>query len=248
MNKKLIKKPLIIVLVETAGAINLGSVARLCANYEVDELRLVKPFCSSDDPEARRMAIKGEEFLEKAKIFPTLVDALADCHRVIATCGRINHGAIPLERTDKALPWLMESYGSAPIAIVFGRESRGLTNQELQLAHKAITLNSSAKYQSLNLSHAVGITLNEVSKYKRDKEKSLSINSHFPCSPKQMNDFLLDAQKLLIEIGFLFEHTANSRMSKVKSLLNRAEISPNEIALLRGVLRQIRWAIKSQKS
>ncbi len=248
MNKKIKHNPLVIVLVEPSGAINLGSIARLCANYEIAELRIVGNSCDPDHPEARKMAIKGKEFLEKSQKFDTLVEALADCHRVIATCGRIHHGTIPIETTEKALPWFMETISTKPIAIIFGRESRGLTNYELQLAHKVITLNSSANYPSLNLSHAVGIVLHEVYQYKNKAKKVLSINSHTLSSPKQLNDLILDAKELLLGIGFLFEHTANARMSKVKSLLNRAEIRPEEVALIRGMLRQIRWALSSNKS
>lgn len=244
-----ISKPnrLIIVLVEPAGAINLGSIARLCANFDVDELRLVKPACRPNDPEAQKMAIKGKPFLENSKEFTSLIEALEDCRQVVATCGRIDHGNIPLETTDSALPWLLNSSVSGAIAIVFGREDRGLTNEELQLANKVITLNSSTNYPSLNLSHAVGIVLHELKKNELKRTKLLSNNSHIYASPKQLNDFILDAEQLLLDIGFLMRHTANARLSKIRIFLNRAEIRSGELALLRGVIRQIRWALDSKK-
>ena len=248
MNSEIQKIRLVIVLVEPRGPINLGSIARLCANFEVDELRLVGNSCDQDDPEAKKMALKGKSFLERIRKFKTLPEALSDCHRVIATCGRIDHGVIPLESTEEGLSWLMQNDHFKPIAIVFGRESRGLTNHELQLAHKVITINTSPRYPSLNLSHSVGIVLYEASKYKPDNRKSLSIDSHILSSPKQLNDLIIDAQEILLEIGFLFEHTAKARMSKVKAILNRAEIKSKEVALLRGMIRQIRWAINSHKS
>ena len=233
---------------EPAGAINLGSVARLCANFGVDELRLVNPSCNPNDLDAQKMAVKGKLYLNSPKKFKTLLEAIQDCDRVIATCGRLDHGEIPLEPAEQALAWLNKSPTSNPIAIVFGREDRGLTNQEIQLANKVITLNSSKSYPSLNLSHAVGIVLYELSKYRQIKPDLLSINSYIASSPKQLNDFILEAQALLLEVGFLLQHTANARMSKVKSLLHRAEVRHAEIALLRGMIRQIRWAINSKKS
>ena len=248
MNLKIKPNTLVIVLVEPAGAINLGSVARLCANFGVDELRLVNPSCNPNDNDAQKMAVKGKNFLNRPKKFKTLLEAIEDCDRVIATCGRLDYGEIHLDPSEQALTWFCQNPTSNPIAIVFGREDRGLTNQELQLANKVITLNSSKNYPSLNLSHAVAIVLHELSKYKNIQPKSLSINSYIPSSPKQLNDFILDAQELLIEIGFLLQHTANARMTKVKSLLKRAEIRSEEIALLRGMIRQIRWAINKNKS
>ena len=252
MSLNILKKKLIVILVEPEGTINIGSVARLCANFNVDELRLVAPSCDHKDLNARRMALKGIHFLEGAKIFNSLLDALVDCERIIATCGRIDHDtkAIPLESTENGLKWLISSSNEKPIAIVFGRESRGLTNTELHLAHKVITLKSSVNYPSINLSHAVGIVLNELNNYRinTSKQKLLSIESSSPSNPKDLNDLIIDSQELLIEIGFLLNHTANARMLKVRTLLNRFGVTAKEIAMLRGMIRQIRWAINSEKS
>ncbi len=75
-------------LVEPAGPLNVGSVARLCRNFGLEELRLVAPRCDHLGEEARRMAVKGLPLLQKAMVFPRLADALADCGRVVATSGR----------------------------------------------------------------------------------------------------------------------------------------------------------------
>ena len=248
MNSLQKKNPLVIILVEPSGEINLGSIARLCANFDVDELRLVKPSCNPNNLESRKMAIKGKIFLEKSKQYLSLLDAISDCDKVIATCGRIDHGEIPLEPPEKAFSWLMEDYSSNPIAIVFGREDRGLSNAELQLANKVITLNSDSSYPSLNISHAVGIILHELSKFNKPQNNSLNIASHIPASPKVLNDFLIDAEELLLDVKFLLKHTAKARMQKVRLLLNRAEIRSEEVSLLRGMLRQIRWWMNTTKS
>mgnify|MGYP000415396487 CR=1 FL=1 len=79
---------LTVVLVEPAGPLNVGSVARLCANFGVAELRLVAPRCDHLGDEARRMAVHGAWVLEQARLFPNLSAALADCRRVVATSGR----------------------------------------------------------------------------------------------------------------------------------------------------------------
>ncbi len=233
-----------IVLVEPIGEINLGSVARLCKNFDVNELRLVSPHCDPMNPEAQRMAVHGKAFLKNASIYSNLIDSINDCVRVVATCGRIDHGNIPLASSEDALKWLLGAKSKSPIAIIFGREDRGLTNSELQMAHKAMSLNTSIKYPSLNLSHAVAIVLNELHNYKKDVPSKITKGAFDPAFPKELNDCIVDAKNLLLEIGFLQNHTAKSRMAKIKGLLQRAETRSEEIALIRGIVRQMRWFSK----
>ena len=89
------------VLVEPAGPLNVGSVARLCANYNIQDLRLVAPRCDPADPEAVRMAVHGDAVLQDATIFSSLLEAVADCQQVVASCGRIDHGEIPLQSPEE---------------------------------------------------------------------------------------------------------------------------------------------------
>lgn len=237
-----------IVLVETLGAINLGSVARLCENYGINELRLVAPQCDPNDLEAIKMAVKGKQILKNASIFQTLIDAIADCPRIIATCGRIDHGEIPLQKTEDALDWLVSGPTETPTAIVFGREDRGLTNKELLLANKVFSINTSPSYPSLNLSHSVAIVLHELNKHNQIKLNRGTAETPNPAFPKHLNDLIEDAKKLLLDIGFLLDHTSDARMQKIRSLLLRGEIQDKEISLIRGILRQVRWAINNKDS
>ena len=163
----------IVVLVEPSGPINIGSIARLCANFDISELRLVSPRCDPFDLDARRMAVKGLGILQKAEKFDSLIDAVEDCSRVVATCGRIDHGGIPLNSSEEVFNWLLRTQSSDRVALVFGREDRGLTNQELQIAQRVITLKTSENYPSLNLSHAVAVVLYE---FHRSQQTNSSIN------------------------------------------------------------------------
>ena len=79
-----------VILVEPNGPLNVGSVARLCSNFEVDELRIVSPKCDIFSLEAKKMALKGQKFLEHCKIFDDLQKAIFDCDLVLASCGRID--------------------------------------------------------------------------------------------------------------------------------------------------------------
>jgi len=79
-----------VILVEHNGPLNVGSVARLCSNFEVDELRIVSPKCNIFSLEAKKMALKGQKYLDKCKIFENLEKAIFDCDLVLASCGRID--------------------------------------------------------------------------------------------------------------------------------------------------------------
>ena len=79
-----------VILVEPNGPLNVGSVARLCSNFEVDELRIVSPKCDIFSLEAKKMALKGQKFIEQCEIFDSLENAIFDCDLVLASCGRID--------------------------------------------------------------------------------------------------------------------------------------------------------------
>lgn len=237
-------------LVEPAGPLNVGSVARLCKNFGISDLRLVSPRCDPLSLEARRMAVHGSGVLEQARQFSTLVDALFDCRRVVATCGRVEHGDIPLFKSETALDWLLQSKGISKSALVFGREDRGLTNKELGRCQRVMTLQTEATYPSLNLSHAVAVVLHELQRLSKQSISSEEIQTAHeagdPCRPYELEAFLEDAEQLLLNVGFLLDHTAHARMAKVRRILQRAAIRSEEVSLLRGMVRQLRWAIQSR--
>jgi len=250
---------LAVVLVEPAGPLNVGSVARLCANFEIEQLRLVAPRCDHRGPEARQMAVHGEALLEQARLYPDLAAAIADCQRVVATSGRIETESLPLSEPGPALHWLCQhktnpaGRNNPMAALVFGREDRGLSNAELLQAGRVVRLATSEAYASLNLSHAVAICLHEL---QACRTQPLPVPAASPapttssdddlCSRGALEAALADAEALLLEVGFLYPHTATARMAKLRALLQRAQVQEPEVALLRGMVRQLRWAARRE--
>ena len=240
------KKTIKIVLVEPAGTINVGSVARLCENFNINELRLVSPKCDYLAKESKKMAVRGIKILEEAKIYKDLNSALSDCSRIIATCGRKDHGEIPLYSNKDALRWALESEREETIAIVFGREDRGLSNEELLKANKVISLNTSDNYPSLNLSHAVAIVLHQLNQFNKLDLVKPNIKNSSPSNLITLEDCINDLGSLLIDIGFLMKHTYKAKITKIKQMLIRAEVKDDEVALIRGIISQTRWVIKNK--
>ena len=238
-----------LVLVEPAGPLNVGSVARLCRSYGIEELRLVAPRCDPLSDEARLMAVKGLPLLQQARLFPTLAAALADCGRVVATSGRPEGEPLPLEDPDDALAWLLAGDPVLPSALVFGREDRGLSNDELLQAGRLLQIPTPTPHGSLNLSHAVAVVLHDLHRVARPGSpvrqataKAVAAVTEAPCPRGVLEAMLSDAEELLLEVGFLLPHTAHARMAKLRALLQRGQVSAPEVALLRGLVCQLRWA------
>lgn len=247
----------VVVLVEPAGPRNVGSVARLCANFGIPELRLVAPRCDPLGEEARQMAVHGGWVLEQARQFPSLAEALRDCRRVVATSGRGAGEPLPVVSLQAALPWLLEPQApadsgpapdTAPRAIVFGREDRGLSNDELLQAGRLLQIETGSDYASLNLSHAAAVVLHALHELRTGLPGPAAAPHPEPSCRAELEALLSDAEQLLLAVGFLYPHTAHARLAKLRALLQRAQITSAEVALLRGMVRQLRWASQQAAS
>ena len=237
-----------VVLVEPKGPLNVGSIARLCANFEVHELRIISPKCDLYSLEAKKMALKGQKYLDKCKIFNNLEQAIFDCDLVLASCGRVDKSKDSLfESPEDISKWISSIKQINNLAIVFGREDRGLTNQELLMAHRIFNIPSSENYPSLNISHAVSIILYELNKScKRDLHKDLIVFDL--ASSKQINESFLEIEEMLIRVGYLLKHTSRAKIIKFKKYIIRANTSMHEMNILRGIVHQINWFLNNTEN
>lgn len=267
-----------IILVEPAGPLNVGSVARVMKNMGLHQLVLVNPQCDYLGEEARLMAVRAADILENARVVESLPEALVGCTRAIATTGDDRPLATKREEPADALPWLKE----APSALIFGREDCGLTNAELNYAQRLIRIPSSDAYTSLNLAQAVAVCCYELYR-KEDPSNSLRVQRRneeegpsnsvvgepfdavYPSTSlrvqrkneeegtepiasatfENLEGYYQQLETLLLKIGYLHPHTAASRMAKFRRLYNRAYPTVDEVSMLRGILRQVEWALKS---
>ena len=234
-----------VVLIEPSGPINVGSIARLCANFEVNELRIVSPQCDIFSIESKKMALKGKKYLDNCKIFSSLEQAISDCDLVIASSGRIDLGKdSSFESPENIAKWILSFDQVDNIAILFGREDRGLSNSELLFAQKTFTIKTSEKYPSLNLSHAVSVILYELNKGKiiKSKKDSKVLNL---ASSKQIYDSFLEIEDILIRIGYLSKDNSYAKISKFKKYIMKTKTSRHELNILRGIVHQINWFLNN---
>jgi tRNA/rRNA methyltransferase len=233
-----------IILVEPAGGLNVGSIARVMKNLGLARLIVVNPQCDIRGEEARLMAVKAIDILESAEIVTDLPTALTGCIRAIATTARSRDLSQQPEPPATALPWLLTG-DDTPTALIFGREDCGLTNEELNFAQRYIQIPTSAAYPSLNLAQAVAICAYELTRISQDSSQWVPQDRSI-ASIDLVEGYYQQLENLLLEIGYLYPHTAPRRMQKLRQLYHRAALSPAEVAMLRGILSQVSWAVDRQ--
>lgn len=230
---------------EPAGPRNVGAVARVMKNMGFSQLVLVNPHCDPTEEEAWKAAVHGKDILDAVQVVSSLVEALAGCQRAIATIGRtMTTLSMPLEHPRTALPWLLD----VPSALIFGPEDRGLSSVELNYAQRLVSIPTTEIYPSLNLAQAVGICCYEIyqstiSPPAPPAHPAPSETITEPVSLDALNHYLQHLETVLLDIGYLQPHTAESRMKKLRQIYKNANLSEADLALLRGIVRQTHWAV-----
>jgi len=239
-----------VVLVQPHYAGNLGSVARAMANFGLNHLALVAPYADPHSEEARRLATHGEEILQSARIVATLDEAVSDCGVVLGTSGNVegiyrtqNYG-----RPDEMLPRISGAMDRTPCALVFGPEPSGLSNAEVARCHGLIRMLTDSKTPSLNLSHAVAICLHELRMTALREGNIAILPTQRIASFEEQERMFASLRDALERVHFLWGPKADSLMHGVRHLIARAQPSPNEVRILHGLARQLRWVAENGTS
>lgn len=228
-----------VVLVGPMYGGNVGSVCRAMANMGLSKLTLVAPR-TLDMDEARMMACHATNVLDGRAERATLAEAVADCGLVMGTTVREGlyrqHARGPREWAPKALD--LARYGK--VALVFGREDKGLSNEELALCTQIIQIPSHPEYPSLNVAQAVLVCCYEIflatSTYEPPVEKSEEAPSHL-----RERMFAMWREALLC-IGFMAEDKADHMMYGIRRILSRGLLTVDDVRILMGIARQSMWA------
>ena len=227
------------VLVGTQHPGNMGAAARAMKTMGLARLVLVAPEKPLDEDAFRRSA-GAEDVLGDAPVGATLADAVADCTLVLGCTARARR--VQLEEllpTVAATRVAAKAAEGAEVAIVFGRERTGLTNEELQLCHAAVHIPSDPAFSSLNLAAAVQVLAYEVRmRLLGDAATPVAEPGlrEQPASHEQMESFFGQLGETLDEIEFHKGRAPESAMRKLRRLFLRSELSEQEVRLLRGIL------------
>lgn len=261
-----------IVLVNTSDCRNIGSAARAMKTMGLSQLILVDPI-EMPNGQAQALAAGATDVLSNAKVVSSLSEAIEDCGLVVGTSAR-----------SRTLPWpMLEPRGCGekmiaeaseyPVALVFGRESSGLTNEELQLCHFHVQIPANPDYSSLNLAMAVQTLSYEVrtsyllSLDESEQEYSTGngtyigkgVNAKQSITAKSEDDelypvteeterFYQHFDNALKATGFIGDKHPGLVMTKLRRLFNRARPDVKEIKMMRGILASIERAAAKQEN
>jgi TrmH family RNA methyltransferase len=220
-----------IVLVRPKKADNLGSVARLMANFDFDRLILANPQVRTDDERARVTARHAKDVLDNAIIVDNLADAVKDSNFVIGTTARtggdynLKRVAIPPENLK--LPNHLEK-----IALVFGPEDNGLNNAEINACDLVITLPAAEPWPVLNLSHAAAILMYFISQQVLEIEET----KHRPSLPVEREILLREFSQLVQNSGF---QKSKQAIQAFKNVMGRGYVTGRETHTLIGAMKAI---------
>ncbi len=237
--------PIRIVLVETSHPGNIGAVARALKNMGLQELVLVRPKLFPH-PEASARASSAVELLASARVEDDLAAALDGCGLVLATTSRERDQYFRVIDVRVAAQRAVEEAERSPVAIMFGSERTGLTNQELRYAHALLSIPANPDYASLNLAMAVQIVSYEILRAGRARlQPTEAAAGPEPraaplATPEQMDRMYEHLATVLEEIDFRDRTQSGGHlMQRIRRLLQRAEPDANEVNILRGILTAV---------
>ncbi len=240
MNLKSIR----IVLVATSHPGNIGSAARAMKTMGLEKLYLVSPK-SFPDYRAHEMAAGADDLFAQAVVTETLEEALKGCQLVLATSARPRAIALP-GLTPKACAELIATIPEpAEIAIVFGREHAGLTNEELLLSHYHINIPSNPEFSSLNLSQAVQIIAYELRMKLLAPSAKVENRINRLATSEELEQFFQHLNEVMLAINFLKPTRPSIRLlQRIRRLFNRSRLEQIEVSILRGILSHIQNTLK----
>jgi tRNA (cytidine32/uridine32-2'-O)-methyltransferase len=238
-----------IVLVHTSHPGNIGGVARAMKNMGVGKLYLVAPRQYPDEQATWRAASAGD-VLEGAVITATVEEAIADCQFVVGTSARGRRIPWPLLDPRACAQRMDQASQHGEVAVLFGREDRGLTNEELQLCNLHLNIPTSDAYSSLNLAMAVQIVCYELRM--RLGAAATDEQEHWDTpfsSSENMERFYVHLEETLVDIEFLDPAAPRQLMSRLRRLYSRVRLDEMELNILRGILTETRkWVAKARKT
>ncbi len=232
-----------VVLVEPSHPGNIGAVARAMKNMDLTQLVLVRPR-EFPHPEATARAAGAGQVLAAARIVETVQEAIADCGFVAATTSRgRDQNFRTLDIREAAARAVAESQ-HAPVALLFGAERTGLSNEDLDASHVLLWIPASPEYPSLNLAMAVQLVSYEI--FRARGSPGGAVGTHRSdqgvplATPSQMQQLYAHLEQVLNEVDFKDRTLSSSHlMSRIHRFLQRAELDQNEVNILRGILTAV---------
>lgn len=242
--------PIATVLMQTSHPGNIGSTARALKTMGLSALRLVQP-AYFPNTEANALASGAEDLLDSAVVYPDLPAALADARVVFGSSDR-RRGIRMQEIGPREFARLaLDAAASGPVAVLYGTERTGLTNEELELCQYLVTIPANAAYSSLNLASAVQVLSYELRMEALDRlaqAPPAAADVHVPASNADLERFFVHLDEVLELIGFFGDRSKTKILRRLRCLYQRAAPDDRELQILRGILTETDIGVRGRRA
>ncbi|MFT5276439.1 MAG: tRNA (cytidine32/uridine32-2'-O)-methyltransferase [Glaciecola sp.] len=237
-----------IVLVNTSHTGNIGSAARAMKTMGLSSLYLVDPL-TPPDGKSIALAAGAGDVLANAKIVGSLEEAVSECGLVVGTSARSRTLPWPMLTPRECGHKLVTESEKYPVALVFGRENNGLSNEELQQCHFHVCIPANPDYSSLNIAAAVQTLCYEIRVNHLDikaLQYAPAVEGEYPLS-EDLERFYVHLEKTLKDVNFIVQNHPGVVMTKLRRLFNRVRPETQELNILRGILSSVDKASGNKK-
>jgi len=243
----------VVVLVATRNSLNIGAAARAMSNFGFETLRLVRPWEPSFE-EAREAAepaaVGAKGVLQEAKVYAAVAEAVADCTLVIGTTAVTADGrrdlVHPLDRLDESAKRVSEHLATpeSRVAILFGSEKTGLTNDDLTHCHRLLRIPTRREHISMNLGQAVGICMYELGAHGEAPEDATASAGEAPAASGEVERLTEMLIEVLQRSGYITPGAEDATEAKLRRTLRRMPLSRHDAHLALGMARQVLWRLR----
>jgi tRNA/rRNA methyltransferase len=232
-----------VVLVATRNPLNMGAVARAMSNFGATRLRVVQPYEKAF--REARSAVGAAEVLRVAEECASLEEAVADCGLVVGTTAignrEIKH---PLRSLDKAAPILRKRLAKERVAILFGSEKKGLSNEDLSYCHWLVHVPTRAEHASMNLGQAAAVCLWELARGTRSFEERVARRAAKMETVERVTESLLVC---LVKSGYVAARSERLAEEKLRRMVRRFALDEADAVVFLGMVRKVREGIEKRE-
>jgi tRNA/rRNA methyltransferase len=232
-----------VVLVAPRNPLNIGAAARAMSNFGFSSLRLVNPFGPSF--REARSAVGASEILVNAERYATVADAVADCTLVVGTTAvRTRDLQHPVRRPEYGARVIRQRLRAGNVALLFGSEKFGLSNDALSHCHALIRIPTSDRNISMNLGQAVAVCLYELIRDAKQARAAKQLKLAAAGELERITTLLLEA---LQTSGFLDRRQVSDADERIRRLVRRLHLPERDAVIWLGMLRQMLWKMNQAK-
>ncbi len=233
-----------VVLVAPRNPLNIGAAARAMSNFGVSHLRVVNPYEVAF--REARSAVGAGAIMKAAEECRSVAEAVADCTLVVGTTA-VGHRELQhrLRRLAYGARLIRRRLASSPVALLFGSEKFGLSNEDLSHCHWLMRIPTRARHESMNLGQAVAVCLYELAREAAAEGMAPERRHRAPAGELERITGLL--VELLEESGYVNPRTAASTIEKTRRLVRRLDLSARDAEIWLGMLRQIQWKLAARE-